>query len=555
MHRTKSSTVKTSPAPQRTAQNQLESIDDASWNLMSRRAAILRGVGTGPMTVDAARRIASDLNVHWTTVYRWRRRLSESGLITSLQGSPRRGFPRGIRRLSALQDQLLDEVIAKRVKRPALVRSVDLVDEVTRVCVLNRIAAPSRRTVSRRWREALVSKHANRKMPGTYSAHLPLDVVQIDHTVSDVFVVDDLYRAPIGRPYLTVALDIATRSIVAIVLGFDAPSAATVALCLVRLASPKDQWIEGLGLQSQWPMAGLPRSIHLDNAPEFHSKALQRGCAQFGIEIVHRPPGRPHFGGHIERGIGTLMSRFKSLPGATGSSTKDRKQRQPEEKATMTLTELERWLVIEIADRYHHKSHRGLRGATPFAAWAADLPAPLASDRRRELLWAFLPAVNRVVRREGIQFSRIRYWHPIFSQWAVTGETVRVHYDPRDLSRLFVVGNDGTCVEATFCDATHPPISIWESDAAAAHLRKLGQTALSESRLFAAIEEQRAIVLDSASNSRRARLQQARQRSRGVDRTDSVRAPEETIDSSADRTEIDQIADGDYSGEIWSEKP
>ncbi|MGG2204572.1 transposase, partial [Escherichia coli] len=36
----------------------------------------------------------------------------------------------------------------------------------------------------------------------------PLEQVQIDHTVIDLIVVDDRDRQPIGRPYLTLAIDV-----------------------------------------------------------------------------------------------------------------------------------------------------------------------------------------------------------------------------------------------------------------------------------------------------------------------------------------------------------
>jgi putative transposase len=39
-------------------------------------------------------------------------------------------------------------------------------------------------------------------------AHRPLEQVQIDHTVVDVMVVDERHRLPIGRPYVTVAIDV-----------------------------------------------------------------------------------------------------------------------------------------------------------------------------------------------------------------------------------------------------------------------------------------------------------------------------------------------------------
>jgi putative transposase len=42
---------------------------------------------------------------------------------------------------------------------------------------------------------------------------LPLEVVQIDHTLVDVVVVDELERLPLGRPWLTLAIDVASRMV------------------------------------------------------------------------------------------------------------------------------------------------------------------------------------------------------------------------------------------------------------------------------------------------------------------------------------------------------
>jgi putative transposase len=69
-------------------------------------------------------------------------------------------------------------------------------------------------------------------------------------------------------------------------------------------ALPKDQWLKDRDLDLQWPMYGLPKVLHLDNGTEFHSLALSRGCERYGISLEYRPPGRPHFGGHIERYLG-----------------------------------------------------------------------------------------------------------------------------------------------------------------------------------------------------------------------------------------------------------
>ncbi|WP_435860734.1 hypothetical protein [Streptomyces spiralis] len=38
-----------------------------------------------------------------------------------------------------------------------------------------------------------------------------LEQIQVDPTLVDVIVVDEQHRLPIGRPYLTVALDVVSR--------------------------------------------------------------------------------------------------------------------------------------------------------------------------------------------------------------------------------------------------------------------------------------------------------------------------------------------------------
>jgi putative transposase len=42
---------------------------------------------------------------------------------------------------------------------------------------------------------------------------------------------------------------------------------------------------------------------------------MERGCREQVISLKFRLPLRPHFGGHIERLIGTLMGGVHLLPG------------------------------------------------------------------------------------------------------------------------------------------------------------------------------------------------------------------------------------------------
>ena len=75
----------------------------------------------------------------------------------------------------------------------------------------------------------------------------------------------------------------------------------------------------------------------------------------------------PHYGGHIERLIGTIMDRVHLLPGTTGSNPQDKGAYPAEDQSVLTLAELERWLAIEICEQYHRRVRRGLR-RSPLAA-------------------------------------------------------------------------------------------------------------------------------------------------------------------------------------------
>src|SRR5260370_32551 len=99
-----------------------------------------------------------------------------------------------------------------------------------------------------------------------------------DHTPVDVIVVDERHRLPVGRPYLTIAIDVASRCVVGLVVTLEAPSAASVGLCLAHAAADKRPWLERLEAEAEaaWPMSGKPLVLYVDYAAEFKSDALRR---------------------------------------------------------------------------------------------------------------------------------------------------------------------------------------------------------------------------------------------------------------------------------------
>lgn len=533
----------------------VDNVPEERWARLERIATLLKPTVQGSLTLSGAKELAKQLGVHWTTVYEYRRRLNNSAETTAIAGR-KKGWKSKATRLLPDQEKAINEAIAalRRKRRP--IRLVDVVKDVHARCRLLKVLPPSRPAIDRRLRqttgliverrdEALPGDSDPRVAPGTFHVRHPLDIVQIDHTPVDLIVVDDLFRLPIGRPYLTVAMDVATRSVLSFVITFDPPSASTVSLCLTQIISPKDRWIKSLGLDVPWPMAGLPKSLHLDNAEEFKSKALRRGCAQYGIDLIYRPRGRPHFGGHIERLIGTIMHRLKTLPGATGGSTKGRKRRAPEKTACMTLSELDHWIALEIGVTYHQAPHRGLKGSTPLANWTLHDPAPFSPEAVNRFRLTFLPAVTRTLRRDGLTFSNFRYWHPIFAQWLGRCDSLVAHYDPRDISRLYVP-HENSYLEVPYADLRLPSVSIWEAAAAARHLRETGRKTVNEKLLVEVIEAQRKLVLTALAKTKKVRLRHQRS---NLAKSALTEPPRPTEKKSGDLDWNAKVKP--YDGEIW----
>ena len=192
---------------------------------------------------------------------------------------------------------------------------------------------------------------------GTFGAQFPLDIYEMDHTPLDVIIVDEVRRETIGRAYMTVALDVCTRMIAGIYLSLDPVSANSVGQCLFNAISPKDAYLRDLGISNSWPIQGIPRVLHTDNGRDFLSKSVERFCRMMYIRKENRPVGAPHFGGHVERVIGTINRRLHAEPGTTFSSVSERGDYKPEKYACLSFSALERLLIEFITGTYHQRRH------------------------------------------------------------------------------------------------------------------------------------------------------------------------------------------------------
>jgi putative transposase len=452
---------------------------------------------------------------------------------------PRRRGPKpGGQRLDLDRESIVTQAVERWKASPEPLPVERAFEEAKRLAKSAGVRPVARNTVALRiWNQGDKSVR-QRKPRERIPSEIPrtrraLGIAQADHTPIDLIVVDDIDRLPIGRPWITVIFDVASRAVLGFHATLEAPSATSVAMALGMTCLPKIKLLRELQLDLEWPMFGIPEVLHLDNASEFHSEALRRGCERYSIRLEYRPRGKVHTGGHIERYLGTLMRRIHGVPGTTMSSVKDRGGYKSEARASLTLRELESWLVVEIAGRYHNDIHRGIH-MTPRAAWkqalgSRPIPAPANPER---LALDFLPVITRKIGRSGFQLFHIRYWDPLLSRLFPESQRHFVRYDPRNLARVWVpLPNRGEYLAVPYADLRRPPISQSEQQAAMRQIQATGRKTVNEDAIFSAIEIQRRLIDKAVSKTKARRLRARRPR--------PISAPERIVDSSSTESKID----------------
>ncbi len=483
-------------------------------------AELISGIGEWSSRVDT---LIIKYGVSRSTIYRWLSRYRDVAAPSSLIPLPR-GITPGTKRLDDAREQLVNKVIEERYLTRSRANAEEICRIVHRRCVEGGLKPVSRNAVrarinrldlklvaqARHGRKSAQNRYAQR--PGHFPVDRILQSVQIDHALADVIVVDERDRLSIGRPWLTLAVDVYSRCVLGFYVSLDCPAVTSIGLCLTQACLPKQPWLQARDLDLEWPMCGLPSVLRADNGKDFRSDALRRGCREHGIDLDFRPIATPHFGGHIERLIGSVMGRIHLLPGTTFSSPRERKDYPSEEKAAMTLAEFEHWLAVEVSERYHRDQHRGL-GATPLSVWEhgvnAGVEQTLPADPRRFRL-SFLPIEYRTLQRGGVQLNKIHYWSDVLPTLVKRDEPLVVHYDPRDLSRIYVKAPDHSYVDVPYADIRLPPISLWELRAARRFLAQRGESHHNQARLFWAHDELTRIAAEAVTETRRVRRQRER---------------------------------------------
>jgi len=431
------------------------------------------------------------------TLYRWVSTYTARSLLTDLAPKRRK---RHKRRIDTTSEEIIEDALKKYMtdRRP----SIDAIFKtIAQQCRDVGVRIPHMSTVRRRIKELppkevvasrfgpKAARDMYEQIKGHYpGADYPLAYVQIDHTLLDIQAVSDRDRLPIGKVWLTVAIDVYSRMIVGIYITIEAPSAFSTCMCIRNAVLPKENFLLDVEVKGEWPVWGFMRNLHADNGPDFRSEVYKANLQQYGCWPLWRKLRQPHYGGHIERLIGTINRVFHDLPGTTFSNPRERATYDSEGNAIFTIDELEQVVAHWVVNIYHKTLHEEL-GCTPLEKWEAGIlgtdgsPGVGLQDRAEDperVALDLLPFEERTVQRDGITWENITYISEALVPWIRAeegrkGKKFKVRRDPRDVTCIwFLDPKSGVYHRIPEETRQMKPISIWDHRLAHSLKRKRG---------------------------------------------------------------------------------
>ncbi|MFU2477449.1 helix-turn-helix domain-containing protein [Pseudomonas aeruginosa] len=528
----------------------LDHVADQDWVEAERRWAIILPLIKGDLyKAGAVEARAQEFNVSRATIYRWIERYKSTGEYLALIPKSR-GWKEGSSRLCDKVELIISNVIQSfylTTRRPS---KLEVHRVISDACKLQGLPSPSLPAVSRRIEQVPpkvrlkargygdVARDTYEPTPSRYEADYPLHRIQIDHTPADVIIVDDVFRRAIGRPFLTLSIDMYTRLINGYYLSLYEPSALSVAMCLVQAMLPKHKWLNHHGIDGEWNAWGKPYEVHSDNGPDFKAKSLIQSCTVHKIEREFRPVKTPHWGGHIESLMNTKAKAFATLPGATWRNINERGEVNSDGKAALTFAEFERWLIAEII-KYNNKPHSGIAFMSPASKWheaffGSSLRRPICGlppvpECPITLEIDFLPSAYKTVQTYGVEWNAC-YYAEVLRPWIgrkdpSTNKTQKMVFrrDPRDINYIwFFEPVEGKYHKIPILDDPYPGVTVAEYRKAKLQVKKEGLNMADSGVVRKMIALQKSIVEEASAKKKSLRREGQKTKNNAKSRTPAV---------------------------------
>ncbi|MFL0196118.1 Mu transposase C-terminal domain-containing protein [Clostridium sp. WILCCON 0269] len=327
---------------------------------------------------------------------------------------------------------------------------------------LDTIFRESEKTFNLKEREILSNSTIETDGPGTR--------FQVDATVADVYLLssvdDDLV---IGRPIVYAIIDVFSRLVTGIYVGFEGPSWLGAMMALDNMVADKVEFCKSYGIEiteDQWPAKHLPDIIIADRG-EFEGYSVENLINNLNIKIENTSPYRGDLKGIVERNFRITNEKIKhKTPGAIQKEYRKRGDKDYRLDATITLEEFTR-LIIKLVIRHNTKTKvkypmeiemvKDEVKPIPVQLWnwgIENKKGRLKTVDREILRLNVLPRGKASVSRAGIKFKGLFYGSQkaLEEQWFIKAKvrSVEILYDPRNMSNIYIQNTDGKTFETCY---------------------------------------------------------------------------------------------------------
>ena len=312
----------------------------------------------------------------------------------------------------------------------------------------------------------------------------PFSHVQIDgHKIDMLYSVEveneqgEIIFMPATRAWLIAVIDVSTRAIIGYSVSayenynqYDVLQAIhnsvvphqKIEFTHSSFSYPENGGFPSLAIsEAQWASFDM---IMLDNAKAHLAKnTLEKLATGMKCAVNYGSVATPETRGIVERFFKTLeMGGFHRLPGTTGSNTKDKKRRSPEDesiKYQIKFKDICELLEFLIAD-YNNSAHSGLENQTPLQVmerrirYAGMHPYTIPPAERLNIEKLTYFTEEKTLRggyssgtRPQISYLGTKY-HAIDTQipMDMIGQKVYIEVNPSDVSHVDLYNKDGVFV-------------------------------------------------------------------------------------------------------------
>ena len=302
-----------------------------------------------------------------------------------------------------------------------------------------------------------MSSTANVDAPGPGSRY------EIDATIADIYLVSDSDRRNIvGRPVIYFVIDVFSRMITGLYVGFENASYPAALQALVVSMTDKVQLCKEYGFEiteEEWPTVGLPDAILADRG-ELLGHQIESLEACFSVRIENTPPYRGDAKGIVERNFRTIQAEFKPFaPGVVEKTlVKKRGGRDYRLDAKLTVRDFKEIIIssvlmhnqYDVLEKYDRDSDMPADLVmTPLSLWnwgIQNRTGRLRTASEEAIRISLMPRTKATVSELGVSVFGVHYTSReiIERGWLHRGKGVRrpvglqAAYDPSSADTIYL---------------------------------------------------------------------------------------------------------------------